>query len=160
MKPFDADLKPLEEKLEFARREVYEEIDLASEQRADQELQLIHNNVRLIHHSLQLIHYNDNKRRISDCPAEVKKSGVLQRIEAKADRLFRTQQTEAKADRLFRTQQTEALAEIHRLQIQRMVKEEGIECITTTPPVDLAGRLTRLCCRAVLGAIASKDSQS
>ena len=131
MKPFDADLKPLEEKLEFARREVYEEITLASEQRADadhQELQLIHHNVRLIHHNLQLIHYDDNERRISDCLAEVKKGGVLQRIESKADRLFRTQQT--------------ALTEIHKLQIQRMVKEEGTKCITTTPPADLAGRLT------------------
>ena len=147
MKPFDADFKSLEEKLEFARREVDEEIALASEQRADQELQLIHHNVWLINHNLQLIQYNDDKRRISDCPAEVKKGGVLQRIEAKADRLFRTQPTEA-------------LAEIHRLQIQRMVKEEGTECITTTSPVDLAGRLTWLCCRAVLGAIAPKDSQS
>ena len=67
MKPFDADLKPLEVKLEFARREVYEEITLASEQRADadhQELELIHHNVRLIHHNLQLIHYDDNERRI------------------------------------------------------------------------------------------------
>ena len=112
MRPFDADLKPLEEKLEFARREVDEEIALASEQRADQELQLIHHNVRLINHNLKLIQYNHNKRRISDCQAEVKRGGILQRIEAKADRLFRTQQTEA-------------LAEIHRLQIQRTVKEEG-----------------------------------
>ena len=128
MKPFDADLKPLEVKLEFARREVYEEITLASEQRADadhQELQLIHHNVRLIHH-------NDNKRRISDCLAEVKKGGVLQRIEAKADRLFRTQQTEA-------------LSEIRRLQIQRVAKEEGTECITTTSPaVELAPNGTLL----------------
>ena len=154
MKPFDADFKSLEEKLEFARREVDEEIALASEQRADaseqradQELQLIHHNVRLIHHNLQLIQYNDNKRRISDCLAEVKKGGILQRIEAKADRLFRTQQTEA-------------LTEIHRLQIQRMVKEEGTECAITASPVDLARRLTWLCCRAVLGAIAPKDSQS
>ena len=129
MKPFDADLKPLEEKLEFARREVNEEIALASEQRADQELQLIHHNVRLIHHNLQLIHYNDNERRISDCLAEVKTGGVLQRIEAKANRLFRTQQTEA-------------LTEIHRLQMQRMVKEEGTECITTMSPANLAGCLT------------------
>ena len=149
MKPFDADLKPLEEKFEFARREVYEEITLASEQRADadhQELRLIRLSVRQIHHNLQLTHYNDNMRRISDYPTEVKKGGVLQRIEAKADRLFRTQQTE--------------LTEIRRLQIQMMVKEEGTKCISTTQPSDLAGRLTWLCCRAVLGEIASKDSQS
>ena len=131
MKPFDVDLKPLEEKLEFARREVYEEITLASEQRADadhQELQLIRHNIQQIHHNLQLTHCNDNMRRISDCPTEVKKGGVLQRIEAKADRLFRTQQTE--------------LAEIRRLQIQRMAKEEGTKCITTMQPPDSAGCLT------------------
>ena len=128
MKPFDADLKPLEEKLEFARREVDEEIALASEQRADQELQLIRHNIRQIHHNLQLTHCNDNMRRISDCPTEVKKGGVLQRIEAKADRLFRSQQTE--------------LAEIRRLQIQRMVKEEGTKCITTIQPPGSAGCLT------------------
>ena len=107
MKPYDADLKPLEEKLEFARREVEDEIALASEQSADSGREL------------QLIHYYENKRSISDCLAEVKRGGILQRIEAKADRLFRTQQTEA-------------LAEIRRLEIERMVREKGTECFITT----------------------------
>ena len=120
MKPYDADLKPLEGKLEFARREVDEEIALASEQSADsgRELQLIHYNAQLIHHNVQLIHHNENKRRISDCLAVVKKGGVLQRTEA----------------RLFRTQ---ALAEIRRLEIERMVREEGTECFITTSLADV-----------------------
>ena len=95
-----------------------EEIALASEQSADSGRGL-----QLIHHNVHLIHHNENKRRISDCLAEVRKGGVLQRIEARADRFFRTQQTEA-------------LAEIRGLQIERMVKEEGTKCFITTSPAD------------------------
>ena len=113
MKPYDADLKPLEEKLEFARREVEDEIALASEQSADSGREL-----QLIHYNAQLIHHNENKRRISDCLAEVKKGRVLQRTEA----------------RLFRTQ---ALAEIRRLEIERIVREEGTECFITTSLADV-----------------------
>ena len=130
MKPYDADLKPLEGKLEFARQEVHEEIVLASEQSAGsgRELQLIHynaqlnhHNVQLNHHNVQLIHHNENKQRISDCVAEVKKEGFLQRAEA----------------RLFRAQQTEALAEIRMLEIERIAREEGSEYLTTTSPADV-----------------------
>ena len=86
----------------------------------NRELQLIQYNVRLIHHNAQLNQYRENKRRILDCHAEVKKGGVLQRIEAKAGRLFRTKQIEE-------------LAEIRRLQIERAVKEQGTECFITSP---------------------------
>ena len=89
-------------------------------QYVNREQQLIQRNVRLIHHNVQLNQYSENKRRISECQAEVKKGGVLQRIEAKADRLFRAKQTEE-------------LAEIRRLQIERAVKEEGTECFISSP---------------------------
>ena len=116
MKSYDADLRPLEEKLEFARGEVNEEIALASEQSADadRELQLIQYNVQLM-----------SKRRISDCLAEVRKGGALQRVEAKADKLFRTKQTEQ-------------LAEIRRLEIERIIKEEGTDCFIRASLADLA----------------------
>ena len=106
-----------------------DEIALASEQSADSG------------RGLQLIQYYENKRSISDCLTEVKKGGVLQRIEAKADRLFRTQQTEA-------------LAEIRKLEIERMVREEGTECfITTSPPTSDRGLL-----QSDIGNDCTKDS--
>ena len=75
MIPYDVDLKPFEEKLEFAKQEVDEEITLASEQ-SNRELQLI---------------VHENKQYISDRLDEVKNGGALQRIEA---RLFRIKQSE------------------------------------------------------------------
>ena len=103
MKPYDADLKPLEERLDFAAGEVQEEILLASEQNAYSSREL------------QLTHYYEYKRDISLRQNEVRKARTLQRIKARADILFQTKQTEA-------------LAEIERLLIQRREKDEGNQC--------------------------------
>ncbi|KAA8907989.1 ankyrin repeat-containing domain protein [Sphaerosporella brunnea] len=102
VKPYSVDFGPLQESLDATREEVDAEILLASELKAHSSREL------------QRIEFRENERHRSHYRVEVQENRVARSLQG----------NEAKANRWFRSEQLVRTAEINKLQIQKIAKEE------------------------------------